>query len=490
MKRIFVFLCAGIFIFSSVVRAEAFFSIFNSKIDLVKKGTLPIDESLSLEKLFNSYKYFKNVKWESFEDDRGRDVIQVSATLDTSNIDFEDVFSYISRPYRGGRDEELGREWFMQQLSDKDSLINNVKIITQFRLTDEGFYIGYFGYTYGESDFKASTDWLQRIYTNKILIFPFEAAVDDSIKTYVIPTRKKEHEVWLEKEKKKKDEEERIRKDKYNKAYSQFLSNIDKMKTNYWGYRRTSYVMDGYDIHYLFQVIIKDIGENTITTDLSVFLIKTGFQKNTHVFDRRDTKNVSIQLNVNGAKFDNQYIHIPISISNIEKGKFEDAFSNYINHSELIYDTNENIIFFGQYPSRCILESGYMIEENSKKSLMDNDDITSIKHWLRNNIANIDVEKLKLDAEKIECESQKKFNKNFQGVFIGKQEGDLCYSIVNTGRFEGELFILDDDCSKEDFKGAPVNSVVFGTIEERSIWNKINNQCMRLNIPTKVSIGR
>lgn len=92
MKRIFVFLCAGIFIFSSVVRAEAFFSIFNSKIDLVKKGTLPIDESLSLEKLFNSYKYFKNVKWESFEDDRGRDVIQVSATLDTSNIDFEDVF--------------------------------------------------------------------------------------------------------------------------------------------------------------------------------------------------------------------------------------------------------------------------------------------------------------------------------------------------------------------------------------------------------------
>ena len=51
------------------------------------------------------------------------------------------------------------------------------------------------------------------------------------------------------------------------------------MKTNYWGYRRTSYVMDGYDIHYLFQVIIKDIGENTITTDLSVFLIKTGFQK-------------------------------------------------------------------------------------------------------------------------------------------------------------------------------------------------------------------
>ena len=54
--------------------------------------------------------------------------------------------------------------------------------------------------------------------------------------------------------------------------------------------------MDGYDIHYLFQVIIKDIGENTITTDLSVFLIKTGFQKNTHVFDRRDTKNISIQL--------------------------------------------------------------------------------------------------------------------------------------------------------------------------------------------------
>jgi hypothetical protein len=121
---------------------------------------------------------------------------------------------------------------------------------------------------------------------------------------------------------------------------------------------------------------------------------------------------------------------------------------------------------------------------------MDNDDITSINHWLRNNIANIDIEKLKLDAEKIECESQKKINKNFQGVFIGKQEGDLCYSIVNTGRFEEELFILDDDCSKEDFKGALVNSVVFGAIEERSIWNETNNQCMRLNIPTKVNIGR
>jgi hypothetical protein len=119
--------------------------------------------------------------------------------------------------------------------------------------------------------------------------------------------------------KKKKDEEERIRKDKYNKAYSQFLSNIHKIKTNYWGYCRTSYVMNGYNIHYLFQVTIKYIVENTITTDLSVFLIKTGFQKNTHVFDRRDTKNISIQLKVNDAKFDNQYIHIPIRISNIEK---------------------------------------------------------------------------------------------------------------------------------------------------------------------------
>lgn len=120
---------------------------------------------------------------------------------------------------------------------------------------------------------------MKRIYTNKIIIFPFEAAVDDSIKTYVIPTRQKEHEVWREKEKKKKDEEERIKKDKYNKAYSQFLSNIDKMKTNYWGYCRTSYVINGYNIHYLFQVTIKDIVENTITNDLSVFLIKTGFEK-------------------------------------------------------------------------------------------------------------------------------------------------------------------------------------------------------------------
>lgn len=259
MKKIFVFLCVGISIFLSVVRAEAFFSIFNSKIDLVKNGTLPIDESLSLEKLFNSYKYFKNVKWESFEDDRGRDVIQVSATLDTSNIDFEDIFSYISRPYRGGRDEELGREWFIQQLSDKNSLINNIKIITQFRLTNDGFYIGYFGYTYGENSFSVSTDWLKRIYTNNIIIFPFEAAVNDSIKTYVIPTRQKEHEIWREREKKKKDEEEKIKKEKCNIAYSQFLSNINKMKTNYWGYFRTNYVINGYDIHYLFQVTIKDI---------------------------------------------------------------------------------------------------------------------------------------------------------------------------------------------------------------------------------------
>lgn len=148
-----------------------------------------------------------------------------------------------------------------------------------------------------------------------------------------------------------------------------------------------------------------------------MFLINTGFQKNTHVFDRRDTKNISIQVNVNDAKFDNQYIHIPINVSNIEKGKFEDAFVNYINHSELIYDTNENIIFFGQYPSRCILESEYIIEENPKKSLMDNSDITSINHWLRNNIDNIDIEKLKLDAEKIECESQKNSIKIFK-VFL------------------------------------------------------------------------
>ena len=53
-------------------------------INLVKQGTLKIDRTLTVGQAFNSYKYFKDVKWSTYVTKRGRRV--VCATCKFSKI--------------------------------------------------------------------------------------------------------------------------------------------------------------------------------------------------------------------------------------------------------------------------------------------------------------------------------------------------------------------------------------------------------------------
>ena len=53
----------------------------------VKNGRIKLDESITLGQAFGNYAYFKNVKWESFKDEQGRKIVQV-----TGEIDMEDMF--------------------------------------------------------------------------------------------------------------------------------------------------------------------------------------------------------------------------------------------------------------------------------------------------------------------------------------------------------------------------------------------------------------
>ena len=46
-------------------------------ISLVKNGVLGIDNSITVGEAIDNYKYFKDVKWESFKTDNGRRVVQV-----------------------------------------------------------------------------------------------------------------------------------------------------------------------------------------------------------------------------------------------------------------------------------------------------------------------------------------------------------------------------------------------------------------------------
>ena len=79
MKKILSLLFIG-FVFIFVVCS-------NGKISEVKDGVLNFDKSVTVGDAFDKYNYCKNVKWESFTTDNGRDVVQVTCDYDLDNKD-------------------------------------------------------------------------------------------------------------------------------------------------------------------------------------------------------------------------------------------------------------------------------------------------------------------------------------------------------------------------------------------------------------------
>jgi len=64
-----------------------FLGCSDRKISTVKNGVLEFDKALTVGEAFDNYKYCKDVKWESFETDNGRNVVQVTCDYDLNNKD-------------------------------------------------------------------------------------------------------------------------------------------------------------------------------------------------------------------------------------------------------------------------------------------------------------------------------------------------------------------------------------------------------------------
>ena len=75
-----------------LVGSLLFVGCSNGKISEVKNGVLNFDKSLTVGDAFDNYKYCKSVKWESFETENGRDVVQVTCDYDISNKDNSDYY--------------------------------------------------------------------------------------------------------------------------------------------------------------------------------------------------------------------------------------------------------------------------------------------------------------------------------------------------------------------------------------------------------------
>ena len=54
----------------------------SSSIDTVKDGTLALDSSRTVGQVFDSYNYFSVTSWKSFKDNKGREVVEFTGTVD------------------------------------------------------------------------------------------------------------------------------------------------------------------------------------------------------------------------------------------------------------------------------------------------------------------------------------------------------------------------------------------------------------------------
>ena len=89
MKRT-TFACYG-FLLAIIVSG----CLSSDPIQMVKKGTLEFDKSVTVGNALNGYKYFNSTKWTSFQDSQKRTIVQFDATYDynkfigTTAEDFE-----------------------------------------------------------------------------------------------------------------------------------------------------------------------------------------------------------------------------------------------------------------------------------------------------------------------------------------------------------------------------------------------------------------
>ncbi len=54
----------------------------SSAIDTVKDGTLVLDSSRTVGQTFDSYKYFSATSWKSFKDNKGREIVEFTGSVD------------------------------------------------------------------------------------------------------------------------------------------------------------------------------------------------------------------------------------------------------------------------------------------------------------------------------------------------------------------------------------------------------------------------
>lgn len=57
----------------------------------VKKGRIKLDESITVAQAFENYTFFKKVKWESFKDEQGRKIVEVTGEFDMDKMFIVDI---------------------------------------------------------------------------------------------------------------------------------------------------------------------------------------------------------------------------------------------------------------------------------------------------------------------------------------------------------------------------------------------------------------
>lgn len=57
-------------------------NVVRSDVDIVKKGTLPYEKSLTVGQAFDGYHYFSKTEWEAVKTDNGKRIVQVVGYVD------------------------------------------------------------------------------------------------------------------------------------------------------------------------------------------------------------------------------------------------------------------------------------------------------------------------------------------------------------------------------------------------------------------------
>ena len=119
------FITVGIFVVSFYA-----FSTFggNSTIESVKSGTLDLDESLTVGEAFESYDYFTDVEWTTFETDRNRILVEVTGTY---------VDDFLARTSKEDKDKPKKALLVVQFAVNRDGESFNVKYLGIEGITED-----------------------------------------------------------------------------------------------------------------------------------------------------------------------------------------------------------------------------------------------------------------------------------------------------------------------------------------------------------------